>query len=92
MFWLFIYISYSLHVLIDYQQEIQGVSNIMKCLTISWTSMACNVVCYIIYTDKAVYSSITSQGSFLLGWLFCKKSVHTRFAMTWLIFSNIDFS
>ena len=59
-----LFISWCLRLLIAYQSVMKGVFNIMSRPNTSWTDMACNVVFYVLHTDKAVADIIPDQGSF----------------------------
>ena len=57
-----------------------------------WTVIASNIVCYIPCTTKVVPYIIPYQGSSLPRQLFFDLSLYTRFAMTFCIRSNMNFS
>ena len=60
-FYLFVFLRF----LIDYQSEINGVFNIMSCPNTIWMDVACNLVWYMLHTNKSVTYSISDHGSSL---------------------------
>ena len=68
------------------------VFNIILCPKTSWSVVACNLVWYVLRTDKSVATGIPYQGSYSYRYVFVKLNVRTIFSMTGLILSNIEFT
>ena len=57
-----IFVFFFLLSLIASQSIIDGVLIILSRTNISWSGVACRVVCYVLHTAKAVASNIPNQG------------------------------
>ena len=75
-------ISCFLQRLIDYHSSTKGVFKVMSRKNTRCIGVDCNVLWYVLRTEKTVATSIPDQGSSLSSSLFFKSSVRTRFAMT----------